>query len=300
MILAANLAFAQIKLFDATNSKLVDNDLQSISIDKKGNKWLGTSKNGLLKFDGENVTVYNSKNSGVKGDYIVETFVDSKGNVWVSYAQPNKGLAQFDGTTWTNYAREAIQIVEDKKGTLYFGDGDKISTYDGKKWGTIKLPVDPASKIIIRAIAVDDEGSIAVGHNAGLFAYRNQKWTEFKKDSAALRLGVVRAVKFYNGDLYVGYGGGVGDGGFSILDKGGKWTHFNKNNSKTPDHMVRDIEVHSGTFWMATNNGVIKKQDDTIEPMYFRTGPFKNVILDIEFEGDVMWIAANFGLVRVK
>jgi ligand-binding sensor domain-containing protein len=146
---------------------------------------------------------------------------------------------------------------------------------------------------------INKTGVIAIGHNDGLLIRENNKWKSLTEENSELKLSTVRAVRFTdNENLYIGYGGGYGNGGFSIL-KDSKWTHFNKTNSKVPDNMVRDIEIgKKGVIWMATNNGVIKLEGDTISPIYFRNGAFANTILDISIENDIVWIATNFGLIK--
>ena len=64
--------------------------------------------------------------------------------------------------------------------------------------------------------------------------------------------------------------------------------------------MVRDIEVDkNGTIWMATNNGIIKMIGDKIEPIYFREGLYKNTIMDIATQKNIVWVATNFGLIKI-
>jgi len=157
----------------------------------------------------------------------------------------------------------------------------------------------PVDNVIVRAIDVSSEGSIAIGHNSGLLIYRENKWASFTKENSNLRLATVRAVKFRsNGELLIGYGGGLGDGGISII-KGDTWEHWNKSNSKISDHMVRDIEVDSNqSIWMATNNGLIKMNGNEITPIFFRNGMYQNVILDISADNEALWIATNFGLIK--
>lgn len=293
----------EVKLYDKSNSKIVDNDLLSVTIDNKGNKWIGTSKFGLLMFDGEKFTSFNKDNSEIKGDYISPIFADSKGNVWVSFSQPINGIAKYDGTSWKAYTAKdlnidnisVISICENKKGILYFGGSNGIYMYQNETWSTLKMP---RKDITVRAINVNNNGTIAVGHNSGLLVFDNGKWQEYTENKSELILATVRAVKFKeNGDLIVGYGGGFGNGGFSVLSNN-KWTHYNKTNSKVPDHMVRDIEFDGKNYWMATNNGVIQFNENEIKPILFREGMFKNAILDIAVENGIIWFATNFGLIK--
>lgn len=46
--------------YNKANSELPTNWVTSVAVDLKGNKWIGTSGDGLAKFDGESWTVYNS------------------------------------------------------------------------------------------------------------------------------------------------------------------------------------------------------------------------------------------------
>jgi ligand-binding sensor domain-containing protein len=291
------------KIYDKSNSNLVDNDLLSVTIDKNGNIWIGTSKFGLIKFDGEKFTTFNKDNSKIKGKCISPVFADSKGNVWVSFSQPNDGLATYDGSVWTVFTEKdvdvekisVISICEDKQGTLYFGGSNGLVIYQNEKWSKLAMP---RNDIIVRSIDIDTSGTIAIGHNSGLLIYKNEQWKEFTTGNSEISLGTVRAVKYKtNGELFVGYGGGFGDGGFSIV-KDNNWTHYNKTNSKVPDHMVRDIEFDGKNYWMATNNGVIQLNNKELKPILFREGMFKNTILDIAIENGVIWVATNFGLIK--
>jgi len=293
----------EAKLYDKSNSSIVDNDLLSVTIDNNGNKWIGTSKFGLVKFDGEKFTTFNKDNSKIKGDYISPVFTDSKGNVWVSFSQPNDGIAKYDGSTWIAFTEKDLDvekfsvtsICEDKQGRLYFGGSNGVLIYQKEKWSKLTMP---RNDIIVRSIDIDTNGTIAIGHNSGLLIQENGQWKEFTEENSELRLGTVRSVKYKtNGELFVGYGGGFGDGGFSII-KGNNWMHFNKTNSKVPDHMVRDIEYDGKNYWMATNNGVIQFNDKEIKPILFREGMFKNTILDIVVENGIIWVATNFGLIK--
>lgn len=57
---------------------------------------------------------------------------------------------------------------------------------------------------------------------------------------------------------------------------------------------------HFQIQWMATNNGLIIMKGEEIVPIIFREGMFKNVILDIEIDENNVWIATNFGLIKIE
>lgn len=297
--------FSQTTEFlDTHNSKITDNDLWEVTVDNNGKLYLGTVKFGLITYGNGEFKNENKDNSVIKGDAVTPIFKDSKGNIWLNYSKPNSEIAKFNGTEWTIYTTKEIPVsnisvidfAEDKEGNIYFGGGNGIFKFNGVSWSKVDVP---KKGITVRAMDINENGDIAIGHNRGLIIYSNGEWEILDDENSELQLSVVRAVKYFAGKLFVGYGGGMGNGGLSIIENG-KWTHFNKSNSKIPDHMVRDIEVdENGTIWMATNNGLIKMIGDKIEPIYFREGMYKNTILDISTQENIVWIATNFGLIKI-
>lgn len=188
-------------------------------------------------------------------------------------------------------------MSKNTKGEIYFGCSNGIVKFDGTTWSKIELPIND---IVIRAIDVSQNDIIAVGHNDGLLIGTEKKWKIFKEEKEKLQLSVVRSLKFISDTtLIIGYGGGFGNGGFSVKNKE-KWTHYNKLNSKMPDNMVRDIEFDGkGDYWMATNNGLAAFSKGGLKSMFFRNGIFKNVLLDICTEDNIVWIATNFGVIKL-
>lgn len=304
MLLSINTnAQTFLELYSSENSNISENDLKSILVDKKSkNKLIGTSKSGLLKYD--NVKFENIQE--IKGEYFGPLYKDKNDNIWVSSSNPeelylikpnneiekitSKILKEIDGV---------IAISEDTQGNIYFG-GKGLVKYDGKNWSKMKLP---NNSITIRALDLSYNNTIAIGHNSGLLIGKENNWKSYDEETDKLQLSTVRAVKFLNDSkLIIGYGGGFGNGGFSVKE-GEKWTHFNKSNSKISDHMVRDIEIDSNnTLWMATNNGLVKfTEKGELTSILFREGMYKNTILDISIDNDnVLWIATNFGVIKFK
>ena len=296
-------------LYDKNTSSIPEDDILSIAIDGQGNKWIGSARSGLLVFDGESYTTF----SEMKGDFFTPIFKDSKGNMWVSFSALVETvgsvdvLARYDGSRWWWYKAEDIgpynisvtDICEGKDGTLYFAgpEGFLVMLKDNK-WELLDLP---EKDMVALSVAVRDDGVIALGFgrpDCGLLIYQDGKWRSYSEKGSPLVINVVRALKFTDdGALIIGYGGGFGDGGFSVM-KGKKWTHFNKSNSGISDHMVRDIEFDGKNYWMATNNGLVKFDGKKVSSVFFRQGMFKNVINEIAIENGTLWITTNFGLIK--
>ena len=110
-VISSTLCMGQnVKIYDTSNSGLIDNDLWAVVVDHDGNKWLGTLKYGLIKFDGDTFTVFNKENSAIKGDCVTSLFVDSKGNLWAEYSRPDEGIVMYNGNEWTTF-KAAIRVL---------------------------------------------------------------------------------------------------------------------------------------------------------------------------------------------
>ncbi|MCI1187184.1 hypothetical protein MON38_07105 [Hymenobacter sp. DH14] len=293
-----------IELISKENSELPEDDIWSIAIDPLGNKWFGTSKSGLVKFNNSRTKVFSSANSIIKGGPIGALLVDSHGILWISTSNPD-GLFTIKGDSVKKIKNKYIEglagviaMSKNAKGEIYFGGSNGMVKFDGATWSKMELPING---VVIRAIDVSQNGIIAVGHNDGLLIGTEKKWQIFEEEKEKLQLPVVRSLKFTSDTtLIIGYGGGFGNGGFSVKNKE-VWVHYNKLNSKMPDNMVRDIEIDGrGNYWMATNNGLATfSRSDGLKSIFFRNGTFKNVILDICIENNIVWIATNFGVIKL-
>jgi|GEM_PF-1758524 len=123
-----------------------ENGILSILVDKKGNKWLGTS-DGLIKFNGTDFILVDSL---AKFSYSIFTSFmkfDNHGNLWVNREHTGGGEAKdfavFDGINWTIYDHSdtsspyyrANQFAFDSLGNLWvhiFSKG--LKEFDGQNW----------------------------------------------------------------------------------------------------------------------------------------------------------------------
>jgi ligand-binding sensor domain-containing protein len=289
-------------LISAYNSELPENDLWSISVDQNGNKWIGTSTNGVLKYDGKTFYSYNKQNSPVKGKFISPIFIDSDDNVWINYSNPY-GLVKYDGKNWESFSASEVKlsqlsiidIVESPSGDIFFASTNGIVVYDGSNWKKFDLP--QRTKYTVRAIAFSETGEIAVGLNINeLLIKKEDTWISYTTDSSELQQ-YVKSLIYDHEKLIIGYGGSK-VGGFSTLDKNGEWKHFNSENTTLSNNSVRDIKKDiNGDLWLATNKGINMFNHKILTPYYF--GESLNVVMDITVEKNIIWLATRFGLVKI-
>jgi ligand-binding sensor domain-containing protein len=292
------------ELISTDNSNLPENDIWSIEIDSTGTKWIGTATSGLVSFKDGKFTIYNDSTSNFKGSYISPVFADSKGRLWISASKPD-ALYSFENEKFNEIKNEilkslggVITIAEGQNGTIYFGGSSGIVKFENDNWSKIKLPLKNPT---VRAIAISENGELAIGHNSGLLVKSNGEFTTYEESKEGLQLSVIRGLKYIdNNKLIIGYGGGFGNGGFSIKEEN-KWTHYNRENSRIANHMVRDIEVDKDkVYWLATNEGLTYLKDDKVDTVFFRDGRMKNTIMDIAIHKNEIWVATNFGIIQIK
>lgn len=121
-------------------------NVRSIIRDKKGNIWLGGA-DGLWRYDGKTFTNFTQKFVG----YIYE---DKKGNIWTSSESANEiskipsgkntsswTLSRYDEKSLSNKKPTVTEItnkgmifgiLEDDKGSIWFGSMNGVHRYDGK------------------------------------------------------------------------------------------------------------------------------------------------------------------------
>ncbi len=69
--------------YNALNSVFPATKVIDIIIDSNGNKWIATTSEGLIKYDGTNFTIYNRANSNIHDNSLTSLAIDSNGVIWV-------------------------------------------------------------------------------------------------------------------------------------------------------------------------------------------------------------------------
>jgi len=147
----------------------------TLAIDEEGNKWIGTLRRGVIRFDGTSWIEYNTANSGLIGNEVRSIQFDSQGNVWFG---TNKGLSKFDGIRWTNYDAWNSGLPFNSVTALYIDSEDNIwvatrardpykwrgfggvSVFNGTNWRTYDIWNSGVASNWVRKIAEDLQGNM--------------------------------------------------------------------------------------------------------------------------------------------
>ena len=117
--------------------------------DKAGNLWFGTTGDGVYRYDGKSFTNFTMKD-GLDTNQILSILEDNSGHIWFG---SRNGICRFDGKKIVKVPLPAINynfyssvlsnnipseknavwsIMQDKKGTIWFGTDKGVYCFDGK------------------------------------------------------------------------------------------------------------------------------------------------------------------------
>lgn len=163
----------------------------SIAFDKLGNTWIGTFKQGLIKYNSTETIVYNSLNSIIPDTSVIyDIAVDSKDNIWIGC----EGLIKYDGDKFTYYNSKNTKIPEDFVYSIAIDSKDNIwftscrfrqggiVKYDGTNW-TIYTPNNSDLPVnFVQSIAINKNDNVwlalaEIVNNSYLVKISNNNWT---------------------------------------------------------------------------------------------------------------------------
>ena len=237
----------------------------SITFDSNGNTWIGTFKQGLIKYNSNETVVYNSDNSTIPDTAIIwDLAVDSKNNVWIG----GEGLMKYDGNMFTYYnssnspipENNVMSIAIDSKDNIWFsscvnGNGGLVK-FDDKSWiiftpDNSKLPTN-----IINDIAADKDDNIWVTtHSKTLSKISNDNLTTYSFDTlngSYYSLGDIAINK--RNDIYIVINNGAFSGGIWACKDCSKILIFNE--LKSEELYNDNILLNIKSLFIDSNNNI--------------------------------------------
>ena len=141
-----------------------------IAVDKNDNVWVGCG-NGLLKYDGQEFILYNSQNTAMPEDIVWKIVVDSKNNIWFASCRAySGGLVKYDGTKWTAYTPNNSALPDN----------------------------------LINDIAIDQSDNIWLTVNNYLVKVTDDKWKIYDKNDLELTNFIFAGIQFNSKNLLLG------------------------------------------------------------------------------------------------
>jgi len=257
-------------------------DLRILIPDQKGNLWMGTKENGLLKFDTKTGKLDHYKQSNFNITSL------SKNNI-LSIYQDNEGLI------WVGTKGGGINKKRNDKFVHYENKINNPKTLNGKS---------------VWAVYKDRSGIIWAGTEQGLNKLNRTKdeftaYTHQDKNPQSISDNSVYSIfEDKDGDFWIG----TSNGGLNLMDrKTGIFKHYKNEpenaNSLSFDYVRSIVQDDEGNLWIGTRGGGLNKFDKKKE----KFKEFKNIpnntnslsrdrinALLIDKNG-ILWIATSGG-----
>ena len=187
--------------------------VNAIAFDSKGNAWIGTFNQGVIRYNKEETVLFNSENSTFPEGFVIwDIAVDRQDNVWIG----GNGLLKYDGQHFTSYNSQNTAIPEDvvtsiavdTKNTLWlascrFQQGGLVK-FDGNKWTTYAPNNSGLPDNLINDIAIDQSDNIWLTVNDHLVKFSGNKWETFDKKDLGLTNFIFSGIQFNSKNSLIG------------------------------------------------------------------------------------------------
>jgi His Kinase A (phosphoacceptor) domain./Two component regulator propeller./Y_Y_Y domain. len=263
----------QFKILSTTDG-FPTNEIQKVYQDHEGFMWFAT-RNGLCKYDGYQITVYNSnqlKSHLLPSNNIFCLADDHNGNLWIgTYNGINrfdKLSGKFEPVEIQNTTNKVVSsILITKKNDIWIGLDDGLFRYDPRKntftHHSIQKIGDITLNASVKSIIEDNAGEIWIGTwNNGLYRYSPSKniFHTYPKLNPRNSAHVIYEDSKQN--IWVG----SWEGGLHLLENPRDMEKFRwktyRHNANDPaslsDDIVYDIceDINTNTLWIGTRSGL--------------------------------------------
>jgi hypothetical protein len=183
--------------------------IYSIAFDERGTAWLGTAYKGLVKYEDNKATIFNSQNSNFPDSIIIfDITTDTKNNIWMA---SGLGLIKYDQNKFTLYNKSNSGMPED----------------------------------LATAIDIDEDDNLWIAScrfkSGGLMEFNGKNWTLYTPENSHLPANIIRDIQIDNKDnKWLAISETVRESSI-IKISGKKWEVYNKSNMGFTPYYFRDL-----------------------------------------------------------
>lgn len=260
----------------------VSSEIYSIIQDKQGLLWFGTAENGVMRYDGRKVTLfeYDSLSSnGLTHNDAGNLMLDQNGKIWVGTWGGGANLYDPKTGHFKNFIHDPLRadsissnriqsLLHDQKGVIWLGSYDKgLSRYLGNNSFEHIEKIDnaPSSLSHNRIWDIEDNNSdsLWVATSFGLNLYDKTKETfshflpnpENKTPTGANEIRNI--LKTSKNQLYVG----TQQGPFNFDKRSGLFTQLKTLDDEYLGQVNSMIEDQGGYIWFVTSKGLFRQSN---------------------------------------
>lgn len=168
-LICINTTTADTSYYNNANSGMPFTEISDMCPDNQGRLWLTSSWGGIACKDGDIWTTYNTTNTDLPSNRAYSITFDSEGVLWAGFSQ---NLVRFDGTSWTTYDLEFMNLsnfgpdylaVDTNNRILIAGYG--LWAFDGNSFIHYDTANSPIQDNRISCLKSFPDGKTWIGHN---------------------------------------------------------------------------------------------------------------------------------------
>lgn len=306
---------AQIRLSKSNISRLVDQPIiTAIYRDRLGFLWIGTQE-GLYKFDGANLTVFNSDGGNenwIPSSDIRDISTDPNGALLI--ATYGGGLLQWDSTSNSFVSKRSLNSVADlqitslystSNGDIWVGTEERLFLYseniEAQQWITQTSIMSNLGRPL--ALAEDTSGKLFMGSSLGLFEISVEKKTIEKYDLTPLgnqgNLGVTTLLFDHSGNLIIG----TDTGQLALVDVEARRVLNQATIAADTQRLITCFTFYERKLLIATDKGLYLSEPDLtyLEDISREgAGLSSSDVITLYSDQDSVWIGTYNGLDRLS
>ncbi|MGB1204947.1 MAG: M4 family metallopeptidase [Chitinophagales bacterium] len=238
------------------NDNLPNENVQDIIVDAENVKWIAT-KNGLVQFDNESWTVFDSENSDFNDNTINALMLANNGSKWIgtangAYRYMEETWQYFEPTTAVLPHNETTDIAIDNNQNIWVTTVAGLVKYNQDEWRIYNQETESntASRQHFTSIAIDENNVKWIGSfDEGLFRLENEVMENFSVENSDLTNNKIYQVEAEGTDIWLTQNDKL------VRFDGISFSNFDFEMAVEPTALVIDSVNHH--IWIGTENSGI-------------------------------------------
>jgi ligand-binding sensor domain-containing protein len=233
-------------------SALISNLLQ----DQKGNFWIGTTDNGVSRFDGSYFTHFSAGETWY-GKWINQLSEDEDGNIWIS---SRSDIRCYDGKEYIIYPwnQKISRFLGQKEDHSWFGHRDSGLIFRNEDQYLHFHKFNGLHSHVIRGVYIDQHLHSWLYGKDGVSRFDGTYFTHYTSAEGLIDMDVKQIIEDRKGRLYL-----LTAKGISRWDNEG-FTNFPADLFFHNSQLNYLLEDNQGKIWVSSSNGLFHMTDEEV------------------------------------